>query len=70
MTRKQQAIVTQLREAFRGVADTFEVVEQEKRVLVFMSHVTANCQNRLHNQFAVGLRGGLKVIEQEFNALV
>lgn len=67
LTRSQYTIVKELKSAFDN-ADTFDLVEGDKYVSVFMTLITPDYKSRLHNTFRVGKRGSLKVVRQEFDS--
>lgn len=66
--RSQERVVNQLIEAFRSATSHEIRGLADDSVLVKFELVSDDCKSRKTNVFRVGIRGGLRVIKQEFTA--
>lgn len=66
--RSQEKIVTELREAFSNATSCDICALADDAQLVTLELVAADCKSRKVNVFRIGIRGGLRVIKQEFTA--
>jgi hypothetical protein len=68
MKRLQQRSLTQLKWAFKAVADNQEITEHaDGKISLWMYRVSSDCKNRYVNRFVVGVRGAVKVSQLQFD---
>jgi hypothetical protein len=68
MMRNQERIMKQLVLAFTNATNWSYSRLEDDSVLLKFDKVSEDCKTRKVNVFRVGVRGGLRVIKQEFTA--
>lgn len=66
--RSQERVVNQLREAFSNATSCDIRALADDAQLVIFELVAVDCKSRKVNIFRVGVRGGLRVVKQEFTS--
>jgi hypothetical protein len=68
MKRLQQRSLTQLKWAYKAVADNQEITEHaDGKISLWMSKVSSDCKNRYVNKFVIGIRGAVTVSQLQFD---
>jgi hypothetical protein len=68
MKRLQQRSLTQLKWAYKAVADTQEITEHaDGKISLWVSKVSSDYKTRYVNKFVIGVRGAVTVAQLQFD---
>jgi hypothetical protein len=68
MKRLQQRSLTQLKWAYKAVADTQEITEHaDGKVSLWIGKVSTDHKSRYINKFVIGVRGAVTVAQLQFD---
>ena len=68
MKRLQQRSLTQLKWAYKAVADTQEITEHaDGKITLLQTMVSSDCKNRYVNRYVIGTRGAVTAKQVQFD---